>query len=106
MSVGPHFNSFITLRCDKTIKIDFDRIITPFKCHKTIKMRPNGHFVFSPIVKYKMRQENFNQKGVTFCIFVMLLILYITLTHQKLLIGTFFGYFGGSGVVNRHFLNN
>jgi hypothetical protein len=29
MSVGPHFNSFISSRCDKTIKIDFDRIITP-----------------------------------------------------------------------------
>jgi hypothetical protein len=53
MSVGPHFNSFVTLRCDNSIKIIFYCFVTP-KCYKTIKMNPNGHFVFSPIVKYKM----------------------------------------------------
>jgi stress response protein SCP2 len=41
MSVGPHF---VTLRCDNSIKIDFDCFVTHL--YKTIKMRPNRHFVF------------------------------------------------------------
>jgi hypothetical protein len=54
MSVGPHFDSFVTLRCDNSIKIDFDCFVTP-SCYKTIKMRPNGHFVFFTLEKMSIR---------------------------------------------------
>jgi hypothetical protein len=55
--------------------------IEKYKMSQNYQNEAHRTFCIFPNSKIQNAIREFNQKGVTFCIIVMLLILYITLTH-------------------------